>query len=62
MLSTLVLSNENRNLSIEMGSPHLYRWRRMSLDCMAKIGYQIKQTMDEELPNGKKFIRLDFIR
>lgn len=32
------------------------------IDCMAKIGYQIKQTMDEELPNGKKFIRLDFIR
>ena len=29
MLSTLVLSNENR-LLIMRGSPHLYRWGRMS--------------------------------
>ena len=31
-------------------------------DCMSKIGYQMKKTMEQVLPNGKKFVRLDFVR
>ena len=31
-------------------------------DCMSKIGYQLKQTEEQLLPNGKKFVRLDFVR
>ncbi len=29
-------------------------------DCMSKIGYRRKQTAETLLPNGKKFVRLDF--
>jgi len=29
-------------------------------DCMSKIGYRRKQTVEKLLPNGKKFVRLDF--
>ncbi len=32
------------------------------IHCMTEIGYHIKQTAEKLLPNGKKFIRLDFIR
>lgn len=32
------------------------------LNCMSKIGYQIRKTMEQILPNGKKFVRLDFAR
>lgn len=31
-------------------------------DCMSKIGYQMKKTTEQVLPNGKKFVRLDFVR
>lgn len=30
-------------------------------DCMRQIGYGLKQTVEQMLPNGKKFVRLDFI-
>lgn len=30
------------------------------VDCMSKTGYRTKQTAEQLLPNGKKFIRLDF--
>ena len=29
-------------------------------DCMSKIGYHLKQMEEQLLPNGKKFVRLDF--
>lgn len=32
------------------------------VDCMSKIDYQIKKTTEQLLPNGKKFVRLDFSR
>ncbi len=30
-------------------------------DCMSQIGYGLKYTVEQLLPNGKKFVRLDFI-
>lgn len=30
-------------------------------DCMSQIGYGLKQTTEQFLPNGKKFVRLDYI-
>ena len=30
-------------------------------DCMSQIGYGLKYTAEQLLPNGKKFVRLDFI-
>lgn len=32
------------------------------VDCMSKIDYQIKKITEQTLPNGKKFVRLDFVR
>ncbi len=29
-------------------------------DCMSRIGYELKHTSEQLLPNGKKFVRLDF--
>ena len=29
--------------------------------CMSQIGYGLKQTTEQMLPNGKKFVRLDYI-
>ncbi|MBR4083182.1 MAG: methyltransferase type 11 [Lachnospiraceae bacterium] len=29
-------------------------------DCMSQIGYELKQTTEQILPNGKKLVRLDF--
>ena len=29
--------------------------------CMKEVGYEMKQITEKELPNGKKFVRLDFI-
>ena len=30
-------------------------------DCMSQIGYGLKYTAEQLLPNGKKFVRLDFV-
>lgn len=30
--------------------------------CMREIDYRLINTMEQELPNGKKFVRVDFIR
>lgn len=32
------------------------------IDCMTKSGYQMNQKAEQLLPNGKKFIKLDFVR
>ena len=32
------------------------------ITCMKMIGYGTEQIIERELPNGKKFVRIDFIR
>lgn len=31
-------------------------------ECMSEVGYQNTERMETDLPNGKKFVRLDFVR
>lgn len=63
----------NTENSFVSDSPYLHVFDRLDevhhqmeekvlIDCMQKIGYTHKLTKDDSMPNGKKLVRLDFVR
>ena len=44
-----------------LGEVHHQMEEKSLTDCMSQIGYGMKYTAEQLLPNGKKFVRLDYI-